>query len=215
MGQKFVILAHYYDFKKQQNNLLDDFAVPPDVELVLLVIEELVGVAEGFTDGDACDPGEDEAAIAACLDFAWTLAAILPNEKSLKPSESESSPDKVLLVVLFSPALGLAVADFLGPWTLVALVSSFDDFGAFLLSAFLLDFFGLSDSEADDAELLVVLVVGNALVLGRLEGTFLVLLAFLSLLLELFLFALFPSSAELLLALELDESVELLFFLDF
>ena len=180
-----------------------------------MVIEELVGVAEGFTDGDACDPGEDEAAIAACLDFAWTLAAILPNEKSLNPSESESSPDKVLLVVLLSPALGLAVADFLGPWTLVALVSSFDDFGAFLLSAFLLDFFGLSDSEADDAELLVVLVVGNALVLGRLEGTFLVLLAFLSLLLELFLFALFPSSAELLLALELDESVELLFFLDF
>ena len=171
-----------------------------------MVIEELVGVAEGFTDGDACDPGEDEAAIAACLDFAWTLAAILPNEKSLKGSESESSPDKVLLVVLLSPALGLAVADFFGA-TLVALVSALEDDGALLLAAFLLDFLGLSDSEADEAELLVVLVVGNALVLGLLEGTFLDLLAFLSLL-ELLLLLAFSSLAELL------ESVEL-FFLDF
>ena len=167
-------------------------------------MEELVGVAEGFTEGDACDPGEDEAAIAACF-LAFTAAAILPNEKSLKGSESESSPDKVLLVVLLSPALGLAVADFFGA-TLVALVSALEDDGALLLAAFLLDFFGLSDSEADEAELLVVLVVGNALVLGLLEGTFLDLLAFLSLLLLLLLA--FSSLAELL------ESVEL-FFLDF
>ena len=178
-------------------------------------MEELVGVAEGFTEGDACDPGEDEAAIAACFLACWTLAAILPNEK-ISGSESESSPDKVLLLVvlLLSPALGLAVADFLGPWTLVALVSAFlAFFSAFLLSAFLLDFFGLSDSEAEEAELLVVLVVGNALVLGLLEGTFLDFLSFFSLLLlELLLSFAFPaSSAELL--LELDESVEL--FLDF
>ena len=33
-------------------------------------------------------------------------------------------------------------------------------------------FFGLSDSEADEAELLVVLVTGAALVLGRLDGAF-------------------------------------------
>ena len=36
-------------------------------EVVLLVVEAVVGVEDGLTDGDACDPGEDEAAMAAFL----------------------------------------------------------------------------------------------------------------------------------------------------
>ena len=66
----------------------------------------------------------------------------------------------------FSPAFGLAVADILG-----AIL------GRLFLASFLAlpDFFflGLSDSEAEDAELRVVLAMGAAFVLGRLEGAFL------------------------------------------
>ncbi len=73
----------------------------------------------------------------------------------------------------FSPAFGLAVADFLGatlgpPATLAS-------FLAVATVPFLLPFFaGLSDSEAEEAELLVALAVGKALVLGLRDGTFLV-----------------------------------------
>lgn len=65
-------------------------------------------------------------------------------------------------------------------------------------------FLGLSDSEADEAELLVVLVTGAALVLGRLEGAFLAFfLDFSSELLD-------AEEAELLeLFLDLEESWEL------
>lgn len=97
----------------------------------------------------------------------------------------------------FSPAFGFAVADFLGAI-----------FGRLLLASFfeLLNFFflGLSDSEAEDAELRVVLAMGAALVLGRLDGAFLgFFLDFSSELLE-------AEEAELLeLFLDLEESWEL------
>lgn len=48
-------------------------------EDVLFVVEAVVGVDEGLTDGEACDPGEDEAAIAAFL-ACWALAASLATE---------------------------------------------------------------------------------------------------------------------------------------
>ena len=85
---------------------------------------------------------------------------------------------------------GLAVADFFGA-TFVALASALGT-----LDPVFLVFFGLSDSEAEEAELLVVRVEGKALVLGLLEGTFLA-------------FFLVFSSAELL---EFEESVD--FFLE-
>ena len=85
---------------------------------------------------------------------------------------------------------GFAVADFLGA-TFVALASALGT-----LDPVFLVFFGLSDSEAEEAELLVVRVEGKALVLGLLEGTFLA-------------FFLVFSSAELL---EFEESVD--FFLE-
>ena len=101
------------------------------------------------------------------------------------------------LLAPFSPALGLAVADFLGailggP----ALLSPLDP-GAVV--ADFLFFFGISDSEAEEAELLVVRVVGKALVLGLRDGTFLA-------------FFLDLSSAELL--EDLDEAELLELFLD-
>ena len=119
----------------------------------------------------------------------------------------------VLRLTAFSPALGLAVADFLGATfgplpvfveesALAALALLFE----LLPEADFLPFFGLSDSEADEAELLVVLVVGNAFVLGLRDGAFcfllvLVLFDFSSELLE---------EAELLeLFFDLEESCEL------
>ena len=75
--------------------------------------------------------------------------------------------------------------------TFVALASALGT-----LDPVFLVFFGLSDSEAEEAELLVVRVEGKALVLGLLEGTFLA-------------FFLVFSSAELL---EFEESVD--FFLE-
>lgn len=48
-------------------------------EVVLLVVVAVVGVEEGFTDGDAWDPGEDEAAIAAFL-ACCALAASFATE---------------------------------------------------------------------------------------------------------------------------------------
>ena len=48
-------------------------------DVVLLVVEAVVGVEEGLTDGDAWDPGEDEAAMAAFL-ACWALAASLATE---------------------------------------------------------------------------------------------------------------------------------------
>lgn len=68
------------------------------------------------------------------------------------------------------------------------------------LADFLL-FFGLSDSEADEAELLVVLVVGNAFVLGLRDGVFCFLLVL----------VLFDFSSELL---EEAELLELFFDLE-
>ena len=73
---------------------------------------------------------------------------------------------KCILCKIKSP-FTLAAADFFGA-TFVGLTS--------VLGAFAPDFFaflGLSDSDADEAELRVVLVVGKAFVLGLLEGTFL------------------------------------------
>ena len=54
---------------------LDDAAK----EVALLVVEVVVGVGEGLTEGDAWDPGEDEAAIAAFL-ACCALAASLATE---------------------------------------------------------------------------------------------------------------------------------------
>jgi len=44
-----------------------DFEAVPVTELVLLVMDDVVGVDEGFTEGEAWDPGDEEAAIAAFL----------------------------------------------------------------------------------------------------------------------------------------------------
>ena len=38
-----------------------------DEEAPLVIDEEVVGVEEGFTEGEACDPGDDDAAMAAFL----------------------------------------------------------------------------------------------------------------------------------------------------
>ena len=109
------------------------------------------------------------------------------------------------LAPALSPAFGLAVADFLG--ATLGPLPVFDDASvlpalsvfAESLADFLL-FFGLSVSEAEEAELLVVLAVGNALVLGLRDGAFC------------FLFFLFDfSSAELL---EEAELLELFFDFD-
>jgi hypothetical protein len=107
------------------------------------------------------------AAFLAC----WAFAASFGSENAPKGSESVSSSDALLEP--FSPAFGLAVAvaDFLGaalgpPAALPSAFEPADDFFDFVFDR-------LSDSEADEAELRIVLVVGKALVLGRREGTFL------------------------------------------
>ena len=114
------------------------------------------------------------------------------------------------LAVAFSPALGLAVADFLG--AILGPLPAFVEASALAALAALVElfcadfllFFGLSDSEAEEAELLVVLVVGKAFVLGLRDGTFC------------FLFLFFDFSSELLeeaelleLFFDLEESCEL------
>ena len=53
--------------------------VVPAAELVLFVTDEVVGVDDGFTEGEAWDPGEDEAAMAAFF-ACCTLAAMFPRE---------------------------------------------------------------------------------------------------------------------------------------
>ncbi len=139
----------------------------------------LVGVAGGFTEGDGCDPGDEEAAIAAFL-ACCALAASLAIEKAPKGSESESSSEIVaedFFELFASPAFGLAVADFLGATFVEALASFLPPiaepaFTGFCLLCF--DLFVDSDSEALEADERVVLVVGSALVLGRRDGGFLV-----------------------------------------
>ena len=49
------------------NEYILDFEAVPVTELVLLVMDDVVGVDEGFTEGEAWDPGDEEAAIAAFL----------------------------------------------------------------------------------------------------------------------------------------------------
>ena len=132
----------------------------------------------------------------------------------MKGSESDSSSADMLVVLrlaALSPALGLAVADFLG--ATLGPLPVFEEESVLaalavllsLLADFLL-FLGLSDSEADEAELLVALVAGNAFVLGLRDGA----LAFLLVL------VLFDFSSELLeeaelleLFFDLEESCEL------
>ena len=60
-------------------SLLDALVVVPVAELVLFVTDEVVGVDDGFTEGEAWDPGEDEAAMAAFF-ACCTLAAMFPRE---------------------------------------------------------------------------------------------------------------------------------------
>ena len=187
--------------------LVDEARSATDEEVVFDVTDAVVvGVVGGLTEGEACEPGLEDAAMAFFL-ACWAFAANLFKEKALKGSESESSSADILVIFVFlapfSPALGLAVADALGAILGFALVEAPSDLAALesvlFLSDFLL-FFGLSDSEAEEAELLVALAVGKAFVLGLLEGTFF----FLSLFFEAF------CSSELL--LEEAELFELLFF---
>ena len=117
-----------------------------------------------------------------------------------------------LLLAAFSPALGLAVADFLG--AILGPLPAFADESALaalaealfeLFCADFLLFFGLSDSEAEEAELLVVLVVGKAFVLGLRDGTF----CFLFLFFDDFSSELLEEAELLELFFDLEESCEL------
>ena len=100
----------------------------------------------------------------------------------------------VALLAFLSPAFGLAVADFFGATFLTS--------AAFEAWPFLAFFGLLSDSDADEAELRVFLVVGSAFVLGLRDGVFFGEAFFLALLSELEV----PEDPELL---ELDESESL------
>ena len=45
----------------------EDSCSARDEEVPLVIDDEVVGVEEGFTEGEACDPGDDDAAMAAFL----------------------------------------------------------------------------------------------------------------------------------------------------